>query len=557
MRRLLFVPIACLACAEAPIAVPSDDAEVHADADPPVKPEDASLSDAGAPMPMDAEVGMDAIATPDAEPSMDAAPVDTGPAGDPYPDPAAWPPNAGPGGPSATFTAMQLYQTCAYLDGGSQDVTDHHNLVTMYDGYLLMPWAPEFRRGGLTFFDISNPCAPVAVGSGYSDEMRESHSIGFSSIGGRWAVVNQMSSFFAGGIQFWDVSNVASPQAVKSLELPGFRYPDAYARVTLSVFWQAPYVYVAGADNGLYIVDALDPMNPTLVQHYEIDPVLRVGQVQAIGNLLVLTAAEGPRTLLLDIADPADPQPIPGGDFLAMDSTGTPREAYFTNVGGGYIYYARKSAGGGVIIYDIHDPTAPAFSGDLPSDGNGGYVFVKDDFAFTGESSFAAIYDISNHAAITEVTRMNLVGDLDTATPIGNVVVLSVDDDAENDRGSAIAPWQTAPDTVPPVVTWVYPPDGSTSVRRTSRIGLTFSELVDVKSAWEGSVRLYETGTDPAVTRVDGYVSAQELVVTFWPITPLEPSTSYTLEVPARGVADVSGNAIQTPFSMTFTTGTL
>ena len=36
----------------------------------------------------------------------------------------------------------------------------------------------------------------------------------------------------------------------------GFYYPDAYKLVTLSVFWQHPWVYVAGADNGVYVVDA-------------------------------------------------------------------------------------------------------------------------------------------------------------------------------------------------------------------------------------------------------------------------------------------------------------
>ena len=89
--------------------------------------------------------------------------------------------NAGPGGPSKTFTADQLFKNCAYLDGGDEDIVDHHNLVTMYDGYLLMPWAPEFGSGGLSFFDVSDPCAPKRVGHGYSPEMRETHTIPISN----------------------------------------------------------------------------------------------------------------------------------------------------------------------------------------------------------------------------------------------------------------------------------------------------------------------------------------------------------------------------------------
>ena len=109
-------------------------------------------------------------------------------------------------------------------------------------------------------------------------------------------------------------------------------------------------------------------------------------------------------------------------------------------------------------------------------------------------------------------------------------------------------------DTAPPRVTWVWPPDGATELPVTSRVGLTFNEFVDVKSAWAGSVRLYETGTEPALTRVDGDISTQEVIVNFSPRTPLKPGTQYTLEVPAGGIADYNGNAIAEPFTMTFKT---
>ena len=181
-------------------------------------------------------------------------------------------------------------------------------------------------------------------------------------------------------------------------------------------------------------------------------------------------------------------------------------------------------------------------------------MFVKDEFAFVGESDFAAIYDITDPTTITPVRQMTLKGDLDTVTPIGNVAVLSVDDKADPDRGSIVIPWQKEVDTTPPRVTWVWPPDGATDLPVTSRVGLTFNEFVDVKSAWAGSVRLYETGTDPATTRVDGHVSTQEVIVNFSPKAPLKAGTQYTLEVPAGGIRDYNGNPIAQAFTMTFTT---
>jgi hypothetical protein len=83
---------------------------------------------------------------------------------------------------------------------------------------------------------------------------------------------------------------------------------------------------------------------------------------------------------------------------------------------------------------------------------------------------------------------------------------------------------------------------------------LGFGEMVDPGSVFEGSVRVYEAGTDPAVTRVDGHLSAQETLVNFWPVEPLRPGTTYVVDVPAGGVADFAGNRTGTGFTSTFST---
>lgn len=484
----------------------------------------------------------------------------TGEPAEPYPEPDAWGPNQGPGGPNVVFAPEDLYEHCAYLDGGmdgdvgggeQHDTFEHHNHVQMFDGYLLMPWAPEFGlNSGLTFYDVEDPCAPVAVGSAQDNDMRESHSVGFAGVDGRWYMAAnylKQLSLTDGGILIWDVTEVDNAEVVSKLKLPGFLYPDAYKLVTLSVFWQYPWLYVAGADNGLYVVNAADPANPELVSQYKFDPILRAGQVSVVGDLLMVSAAEGTRTVLLDVSQPDSPQPIPGGDFDIE------REAYFSNLAGGYGLYAPKQGGGGLIVWDLHDPQAPKLAGDYVSEGNGGYVFVKDDLAFVGESNFAQIYDISDLGAIEPVAQMNLTGDLDTMTPVGNVVVLSVDDKSEKDQASAIAPWRVEIDEEPPHVTWSVPDEGGL-VTVESRIGVIFNEFVDVKSAWAGSVRLYESARPPAEGRVDGDVSVQELIVNFSPREPLKAGTDYTLEIPAGGIADYNGNPTAAPFLLNFRT---
>jgi hypothetical protein len=476
----------------------------------------------------------------------------------PYPEPDAWGGTTGPGGPTVSFTPDQLYEHCAYLDGGVDDVTDHHNLVVMFDGYLMMPWAPEWGGGGLTFYDIADPCDPLTVGYGYSIKMRETHATGFAQVGDSWyAVVNQIGMQFlglTGGMQIWDVGTIATPTVAADLELPGFLYPDAYARVTLSVFYQAPWIYAAGADNGVYIINAEDPHNPVLAKQHNFHPTHRAGQVQVIGNLLMVSAAEGPRTVMLDVSVPDNPQPIAGGDFLIRDSQDQPRESYFSNWSAGYGFYALKDGGGGVLIYDLNDPSNPTFYGENKSGGNGGYVFAKDNLAFVGESSAARIYDWSDPNDISIVAVMHLTGDLDTITPIGNIAVLAVDEGADPKQATAMAPYAEEPDSSPPYVNFVWPPDGAEDIRLSSRFGVSFNEMVEPKSAWEGSVRLYETGTDPAYTRVDGWISTQESIVNFAPKQPLEPGTSYTFEITANGIVDYNHNPVQETFTASFTT---
>lgn len=479
--------------------------------------------------------------------------VDTAPEPRPYPEPDAWGPREGPGVPPVTFREDELFVNCATLDGGPDDVSDHHNLLTMYDGWLLMPWAPEYSRGGLTFFDLSEPCAPTVRGTGFSPTMRETHSIGFASRGAqRWAVVNSLTTLNAGGIEFWDISDTTAPAPVSVFNTPDFFYPDAYARVTLSVFWQDPYVYVGAAGNGVFILDATTPDAPELLAQFVPEPVYRVGQVQAVGSMLVLTGAEAARTTIVDVSNPRVPRLV--ADFIVEDAAGVARDPYFTNLRWPHVFYANKDDGGGLIVYDISVPSAPVRVGESLSDGNGGYVMLHEDRAFVGESRFAAMYDISDLTQIEPLARFNLEGDLDTISPIGHLAALSVDDKAARDEGTAIAPWSTSPDTSAPVVTGTIPADGAEDVATTSPIGVSFNELVDPVSAFEGSVRLYASNVDPAIGRVDAFISAQELLVNIVPKQPLAPNTRYTVSVEAGGVIDASGNAVASPLQFEFTT---
>ena len=212
---------------------------------------------------------------------------DTAPAAFQFPSPTDMPTLRGPGAPQQTFAEEELFVNCAPLYGGENDFL-HHNLVVGYRGHMVMPWAPEWGRGGLSLFDMSNPCEPEKIGEGYHERMRESHAIGFQYLSEteQYAVATGIL-----GIQFWDMSSLDTPEMINYMQIDEI-YPDSYTRVVLSVFWQYPHVYVAAADNGFFIVDASDPYNPTLVNQYEFDPPLRAASIYALG-INFLGAAEG------------------------------------------------------------------------------------------------------------------------------------------------------------------------------------------------------------------------------------------------------------------------
>ncbi len=498
---------------------------------------DAGAADAGVPA-----TGCD-LWTGDAGP----APGDGGPAL----DPAGFPAATGPGAPSVAFDEAALGQPCAYLPVGPTD-ENHHNTGFFLDGYLVRPWAHERGRGGIAVWDLSSPCAPSLVANVLDDQIRETHATGLSRIGGRWISVASLT-----GVQIWDLADVTAPRRVIDFALPEVSYPNAYERTVMSTFWQAPYLYVGASDNGIYVVDATDPSAPTLVSQFKTEPEFRVGQVMAVGTRLYAFSSEGAVAAVLDVRDPASPRQIPGGTYSITngetDRLGrpVPLPAYFGMVNGGYTYHPRI-AFGGFTIFDVSDPTRPTFVGDLTIDGaDGGYVFLHEGYAFVGLSAFGARVDVRDPTNPQMVMRFDQTGDVDTLTPYGNVVVVSVDDDAIDGQASAVVPFQAAPDARPPQVNMVVPVDGAVDQPLSARVGLTFDEFVAMESVWAGSVLLRDVATG-AVR--EAHLSGQEGVVSLWPVAPLAPSTTYEVVVPAGGVTDLSGNPLARAHRSTFTT---
>lgn len=445
---------------------------------------------------------------------------------------------AGPGVPSLSYPQEEVFTAIGRIR--QTERPRKHGAAVIFNGYLVIPVFEGLRTGGYRFYDISDPRNPRLAGSVDQPDVRESHAIGFSySYPGLYAVTQ--GSF---GIHFWDWTDVKNPAHLAHMPLPDIEASD-YDSGVWWLFWQAPYVYVSGTSRGLYIVDATDPQNPLLTHRMQTHETggFRLGSVFAIGNLLVLTANDQVGFSTLDISDPA--QPI-------LLSTERPIHQYSSRIYGDQLLLAANTAGNrGLVVFDISDPSDARFVQMSPLTGQVAYLTVQDGFAHVGNSvpGYFKI-DLRDPAGYPQVgtTDFPEAGvDLDYATVAGNLVFLGDD----NGFGTLIVPHQSAADTTGPLVNRVCPKAGAVDQALTTRVGLTFTDQIDLRTIDSSTFLVRPVGGEPLA----GKYSGQTGIVNFFPETSLDPSTTYEVIVPAGGVRDCAGNPVETGFTSVFSTG--
>jgi hypothetical protein len=107
-----------------------------------------------------------------------------------------------------------------------------------------------------------------------------------------------------------------------------------------------------------------------------------------------------------------------------------------------------------------------------------------------------------------------------------------------------------APETQGPALVGVSPANGTTAIPVNSLVVAQFNEPVSVISATTG-FQVLQGGT-PIAGAVA--LSNGNTQVTFTPVTPLSPSTSYSIAVTSQ-ITDVAENELTNPGTFTFTTG--
>ena len=421
------------------------------------------------------------------------------------------------------------------------------NTVLMLRDYMIVMGSHDsgVADGPMHVFDVSNPRQPTLLKRFTSPEtakLRELHAMPVAMIDGKDILVFPTVT----GIQFFDFTDPLNPTAVGALPLEGVNAGD-YDNAAWMCSWAWPYVYVGGTGNGIYVVDATDPSQPSLVTRIETGEIgsFRIGPVYAAGNYIVASGMDASPTKVsvVDVGDPSAP---------VLSATGSgPASMYSTVVIGDRIYGTGE--GGNYSFMKWTPDVVETIGGALKlGTDKGGYCTYQDSFIFCGQSAegYRKI-DISDEANFHEVDQADIPvdgADTDFATVLGNLVYLG------NDHGSGAAFFahDMAPDTAPPKFLKAYPQDGDLHQPLGTRITLFFSDEIDLDTVTPTNIVVRPVDGEP----LDGVFSHSSFnAVSFGAKAPLLADTTYEVVIIKDGLSDLAQNPIGEETVTRFSTG--
>lgn len=438
---------------------------------------------------------------------------------------------------------------------------DHHqNQPIVLNGYLQGAGNAE-----IVFYDIQDPSAPKRISRLLSPNFdpkagpkgvgeAESHQTSLARYGNKFYQVTTAGM----GVDIWDVTDAHAPRYVKQVNLAGINYGD-FTDAVWGMYWQGSTIYVGGTNTGLHILDATDPEN---VQFKKKIPTSQFGGVSAgplwaVGNTLVITTPkESGGIATMDISDPLNPVAL---DFIK------PSKSYICGFYGKHVYVQSP-----LRVWDVLTDPTNIGAADKPLATLPDSAFTPKGYPATSEYvSFADGHLFLGHLRpnagvskidVRDVTKMSIKnrvwgrleftnGDDQFSIQIGSLVVLA--DDELPYRGMVIAAQSATPDTAAPAVDTVVPKNGATGQSKKSRIGISFTDNLELATVHSQSLIVRPVGGQPLKGTYGLYMG----ILAFDPEGELLPNTSYEIVLPKGGVKDLVGNGIANEFKSTFKTG--
>lgn len=241
--------------------------------------------------------------------------------------------------------------------GNARDVVVSGNIAYVGDGI-----------DGVHVFDVSNPAAPVEIGTELTH--------GASSL-----LLNGTSLHVTGSYRFrvLDVSTPTAPSEVGQFVSAGSAYDVDVA---------GNHAYVASSARGLHVLDISDRTNPVTVGHADVDAGA-VLDLSTVGDI-VYAASQFAGLRVFDVQDPANP--------VEIAQHATPDYARGVSADGSHAYVADLS--GGLRVFDVGNPAAPVEIGSLALSGSSNHVCLRGDVAYVANGDAGlSVVDVSTPAA--------------------------------------------------------------------------------------------------------------------------------------------------------------
>jgi len=250
-------------------------------------------------------------------------------------------------------------------------------------------WGNDLMPESLYVFDVHDPAQPQAYGP-----FPPSWTSGLI-----YAKGYLYAPVWEAGVSVLDVSNPTQPRIVASVTTEDLRGASGNAA------FADPYLYVTLGEQGLQVVDVSHPARPALMGRYSI-----AKSGTSTGGLVVSGAyaylieqsyeenANIGQLEILDISDPANPQPV--GSVEITDRFSSARVA----IAEGYAYLAlalcsNDTCSGSLKVIDVSDPVKPHLVGALDLAGGALDAAISGQYALVAAGQGGVwVVNISNPA---------------------------------------------------------------------------------------------------------------------------------------------------------------
>ncbi|MFX0057137.1 MAG: LVIVD repeat-containing protein, partial [Candidatus Heimdallarchaeota archaeon] len=223
---------------------------------------------------------------------------------------------------------------------------------------------------GLMVFDVSNPKNPINVAN---CSLPSGNAAAIFVLGDFLYLTNTLSE--SGYLYIIDISDPINPYIAGYCET---------IDMTLSVFVDGCYAYIATSFSGVQVIRISDPISPSIIGFY--DTSWSSEDIYISGDYAYV--ADGQSGLqVIDISDPSNPILVADCDTLGY--------AYDIQVAGNIAYIADGSFG--LWIVNISDPTGPSniTACDTPNLAQG--IFISGNYAYVADGqSGLQVIDISD-----------------------------------------------------------------------------------------------------------------------------------------------------------------